>query len=172
MYPIEAAHEGTFVGWKTKVDETVLVGQVIGTCSARNRLAHGLAGGGDTSAISKPSKMARSASDLPVQLPPSPPPEQAAIAKRVGSSASSRSTSSARLPGAVPREPVLAPAISQRLALVVPATIELAIDWSAIRAARQIAQAARSGGGSVALVDGRLGGHAGDGDQPRSAGSC
>ena len=43
-------------------------------------------------------------------------------------------------PGAVPREPVLAPAISQRLAPVVPATIELAIDWSAIRAARQIAK--------------------------------
>jgi pyruvate/2-oxoglutarate dehydrogenase complex dihydrolipoamide acyltransferase (E2) component len=30
VYPIEAAAAGTFVGWKTKIDDTVLVGQVIG----------------------------------------------------------------------------------------------------------------------------------------------
>jgi pyruvate/2-oxoglutarate dehydrogenase complex dihydrolipoamide acyltransferase (E2) component len=42
--------------------------------------------------------------------------------------------------GAIRREAVLSPAITQRLEPVVPATIELAIDWSAIRAARQIAK--------------------------------
>ncbi len=141
VYPIEAAHEGTFVGWKTKVDETVLVGQVIGILAPPGTDWRTVSlDAGETSAISKPSKMARPASDLPVQLPPSPPPEQAAIAKRVGLAGVVSLDELGAPPGAVPREPVLAPAISQRLAPVVPATIELAIDWSAIRAARQIAK--------------------------------
>ncbi len=142
VYPIEAASDGTFVGWKTKIDETVLVGQVIGVLapvgvdwrSVSLEVA-------EASTIAKPAKSARSAaSEISVQLPPEPPPEQAAIAKRVGLAGVVSLDELGAPPGAVPREPVLAPAISQRLAPVVPATIELAIDWSAIRAARQIAK--------------------------------
>ncbi|HQF38056.1 MAG TPA: thiamine pyrophosphate-dependent enzyme [Opitutaceae bacterium] len=143
VYPIEAAQAGTFVGWRTKIDDTVLVGQVIGVLAPAgvDWRTVSLEAAGDSAATGRASKPGRSSvADIPVQLPPSPPPEQAAIAKRVGLAGVVSLDELGAPPGAVPREPVLAPAISQRLAPVVPATIELAIDWSAIRAARQIAK--------------------------------
>ncbi len=139
VYPIEAAHSGTFVGWRTAVDDTVLVGQVIGVLAPAGvdwrTVSLEVA---EVSTISKPVKPGVARSSVP--LPPSPPPEQAAMAKRVGLAGVVSLDELGAPSGAVPREPVLAPAISQRLAPVVPATIEFAIDWSAIRAARQIAK--------------------------------
>jgi pyruvate/2-oxoglutarate dehydrogenase complex dihydrolipoamide acyltransferase (E2) component len=141
VYPIEAAHDGTFVGWKTKVDETVLVGQVIGILAPAGVDWRTVStDAGETSSISKHSKMGRPAPELPVSLPPSPPPEQVALTKRVGLAGVVSLEELGAPPGAVAREPVLAPAITQRLSPVVPATMELAVDWSAIRAARQIAK--------------------------------
>ncbi len=138
VYPIEAARAGTFVGWRTRIDETVLVGQVIGVLAAEGVDWRTVSLGDEEPAPAV--KPAKAPTELAVPLPPSPSPEQAAIAKKVGLAGVVSLDELGAPPGAVPREPVLAPAISQRLSPVVPATIEFAIDWSAIRAARQIAK--------------------------------
>ncbi|MFT3829697.1 MAG: thiamine pyrophosphate-dependent enzyme [Opitutaceae bacterium] len=142
VYPIEAAQAGTFVGWKTKVDEVVLVGQVIGVLAPAgvDWRTVSLEPAEAPSPAMAPSKPAKHVGGLAVQLPPEPSPEQAALAKRVGLAGVVSLEEIGAPPGAIPREPVLAPAITQRLSPVVPATMELAIDWSAIRAARQIAK--------------------------------
>jgi 2-oxoisovalerate dehydrogenase E1 component len=140
VYPIEAAREGVFVGWKAKVDDTVLVGQVIGVLAPIGVDWRTVALDAAEVAPAIKSGKAAKHGELPVQLPPSPPPEQAAIAKRVGLAGVVSLEELGAPAGAIPREPVLSPAITQRLAPVVPATMELAIDWSAVRAARQIAK--------------------------------
>lgn len=141
VYPIEAAAAGTFVGWMTKIDETVLVGQVIGVLAPEGvdwRAVSLDVGDGTQTKAAKAAKSGVTA--LPVQLPPETPPEQAALARKVGLAGVVSLEELGAPAGAVPREPVLSPAITQRLAPVVPATMELAIDWSAVRAARQVAK--------------------------------
>lgn len=143
VYPIEAAAAGTFVGWKTKIDDTVLVGQVIGVLAPEgvDWRSVSLDAPAPEAGAAAETKAARSGpSNFSLQLPPEPPPEQVALAKRVGLAGVVSLEELGAPAGAVPREPVLSPAITQRLAPVVPATMELAIDWSAVRAARQIAK--------------------------------
>jgi 2-oxoisovalerate dehydrogenase E1 component len=136
VYPIEAARAGTFVGWRVKVDDSVLVGEAIAVLAPA---------GVDWRTVPlhapEPAPVANVASlSSAVAWPPVPPPEVAALASRVGLAGVVSLEDIGAPAGAVRREAVLSPAITQRLEPVVPATIELAIDWSAIRAARQIAK--------------------------------
>ena len=136
VYPIEAARAGTFVGWRVNVDDTVLVGQTIAVLAPE-----GVDWRTVPLAAAEPQPAAKSAAvSTPIAWPPSPPPEVAALASRVGLAGVVSLEEIGAPAGAVRREAVLSPAITQRLEPVVPATIELAIDWSAIRAARQIAK--------------------------------
>ena len=133
VYPIESAHAGVFAGWKVKVDETVLVGQAIGVLVPPGvdwQLA-----APDAAEAAHPAALPAAAAHAPAPLPAA----AAAMASRPGLAGVSLEEIGAP-PGAVRREPVLSPAISRRLEPVIAATIELAIDWSAIRAARQTAK--------------------------------
>ncbi|MBK8477659.1 MAG: 2-oxo acid dehydrogenase subunit E2 [Opitutaceae bacterium] len=135
VYPIEASRPGTFVGWRVQVDETVLVGQAIAVLAPV---------GVDWRTVPLDALEAPPArpavGTAAAARPPSPPPEVAALASRVGLAGVVSLEEIGAPAGAVRREAVLSPAITQRLEPVVPATIELAIDWSAVRAARQIAK--------------------------------
>lgn len=121
VYPIEAAHAGTFVRWFVAADDTVAIGQVIG----------GLAPAG---VDWREWVEAPLASENAVRSATAHPGAD-------GDNASTAPTEAQAEPG-TRREPALAPSITRRLSPVVPATIEMKALWAAIRDARAAAKEA------------------------------
>ena len=116
VYPIEASFAGQFKAWKIKLDDTVLIGQEIAVVSAAPT-----APVIESRRPAAPGLAARTASPAPtVAAFPNP-------------------SSSGSMKGTV-RPPALHPAITKRLAAVVPATMLRDVRWDALRAAREEAK--------------------------------
>lgn len=118
VYPIEASSAGTFVGWQVKLDETVEIGQIIGALAPE---------GIDWRTVTV---------EAAVLAATVAPQVKVAAAALAGAAA----TEEGAPVGAIRREAVLSPAITRRLEPVIPATIELMVQWAAIRDARQLAK--------------------------------
>jgi 2-oxoisovalerate dehydrogenase E1 component len=121
VYPIESSVEGVFKAWRCTVDEIVDIGREIAVVSVV---------GGEIPASSSPSgpsgatvaanhpSLQQLQRGVPRFEPPLPPPGNVA-------------------------SPALSPAITRRLAGVVPANMQLDAPWTAIRAARESARQAQ-----------------------------
>lgn len=118
VYPIEASFAGTFKAWKVKVDDTVEIGQEIA-------LITGDAATADTN------------DSHPTPVPPAHASLQQ-LQKPAAPSVSSTPPSSHGV------EPALSAAITRRLAAVVPANVQLAVRWKALREAREAAKRAKT----------------------------
>jgi len=115
VYPIEASFAGRFKEWKIKIDDTVLIGQEIALVSSD------LVAGTDLAPAQTQANQAKStlrSSAVSSHAAPSP---------------------SSSMKGTV-RPPALHPAITKRLANVVPATMLRDVRWDALRAAREEAK--------------------------------
>ncbi|MDQ3626379.1 MAG: thiamine pyrophosphate-dependent enzyme, partial [Verrucomicrobiota bacterium] len=117
VYPIESSFAGTMGEWKTAVDETVDIGQEIGTI---------LAAEGDwddpLEAAAKVSPQTSEQNGAGVE---------AGVPTRTASTPALKNTR----PNTI--EPALSPTIVRRLGRVVPANLQIDARWDAIRAARE-----------------------------------
>jgi len=114
VYPIEASFAGRFKEWKIKLDDTVLIGQEIALVSSDP----GHKPAGDTQTSASAAKTATISSVISSHVTPTP---------------------SGSMKGTV-RPPALHPAITKRLATVIPATMLRDVRWDALRAAREDAK--------------------------------
>jgi len=114
VYPVEASFTGTFKSWQIKVDDTVLIGQEIALVTS------------DLAAPTEPG-------------PAHPPPNAAKSAARHPAISPHAPSPPSSMKGTV-RPPALHPAITKRLANVVPATMLRDVRWDALRAAREEAK--------------------------------
>ena len=118
VYPIEASVAGVFKEWRCKVDEVVEIGREIGVV---------------TTEANEP--------EAPVEAGPAAPPASAPSLQDLQRKPRFEPAAPA-LPG-VPVAPALSPAITRRLAGVVPTNMQMDASWRAIRAAREAAKAAQ-----------------------------
>ncbi|MEO8440333.1 MAG: thiamine pyrophosphate-dependent enzyme [Spartobacteria bacterium] len=110
VYPIESSFAGTMGEWKTKVDDTVEIGQELGAILTED-------GGGDDLADQIESAAEVSADEVTAASAPM---------------AETRRTSS--------REPALSATITRKLGRVVPANLQIDARWDGIRDARAAAK--------------------------------
>ncbi|MDQ6655836.1 MAG: thiamine pyrophosphate-dependent enzyme, partial [Verrucomicrobiota bacterium] len=111
VYPIESSFAGTMGEWKTAVDETVDIGQEIGTI---------LAASGDW--------------DDPIEAAAEVSPQTTPNGSETPSAKRESTPPASRQAAAI--EPALSPTIVRRLGRVVPANLQVDARWDAIRAAR------------------------------------
>src|SRR5713101_6592286 len=122
VYPIESSFAGVMGEWKTKVGETVDIGQDLGTIlTGEPSLAD------QFQAATKESPGGKTVVTAAVP---------AAESKRETAPPISRSTS----PEAVTREPALSPTITRKLSRVIPANLQIDARWDAVRKARDTAK--------------------------------
>src|SRR6266568_5590068 len=122
VYPIESSFAGVMGEWKTKVGETVDIGQELGIIlTGEPSLAD------QFQAATKGSPGGKTV--VAVAVP-------AAESKRETAPPISRSTS----PEAVTREPALSPTITRKLSRVIPANLQIDARWDSIRKARDVAK--------------------------------
>jgi 2-oxoisovalerate dehydrogenase E1 component len=121
VYPIESSFAGVMGEWKTKVDDTVEIGQELGTILVE--------GGADSFA-----DQFESAADVAADQ------QQNGVAATVSAAERKRETTPtpSREPGAI--EPALSATITRRLSRVVPANLQIDARWDAIRKARDAAK--------------------------------
>src|SRR5437879_3696136 len=122
VYPIESSFAGVMGEWKTKVGETVDIGQDLGTILTGEP---SLAGQFQAATKESPGGKTVVAAAVP-----------AAESKRETAPPISRSTS----PEAVTREPALSPTITRKLSRVIPANLQIDARWDSIRKARDVAK--------------------------------
>ncbi|MDQ6654742.1 MAG: 2-oxo acid dehydrogenase subunit E2, partial [Verrucomicrobiota bacterium] len=115
VYPIESSFAGTMGEWKTAVDETVDIGQEIGTI---------LAASGDW--------------DDPIEAAAEVSPQTTPNGSETPSAKRESTPPVSRQAAAI--EPALSPTIVRRLGRVVPANLQVDARWDAIRAAREEAK--------------------------------
>ncbi|PZR74179.1 MAG: hypothetical protein DLM73_08705 [Chthoniobacterales bacterium] len=116
VYPIESSFAGTMGEWKTKVGDTVEIGQEIGTILAEgDSFADQFETAAETSPQQNPNGVAEPAE------------------------AKSRDTQKHVAPSRA-IEPALSPTIVRRLGRVVPANLQIDARWDAIRKAREAAK--------------------------------
>jgi 2-oxoisovalerate dehydrogenase E1 component len=118
VYPIESSSAGTMGEWKTNVDDTVEIGQELGTI---------LADGSDDWA-----EEMEEATEVS--------PDQNGEAAAGSSADSKRTTRPSPARKSVSIEPALSPTITRRLGRVVPANLQIDARWDAIRKARTAAK--------------------------------
>jgi 2-oxoisovalerate dehydrogenase E1 component len=114
VYPIESSFAGTMGEWKTKVDDTVEIGQELGTILT-----------GETSLEDQ----------MQVAAKASPDGKEKGVERAKPSPARSTST-----PSATTREPALSPTITRKLSRVIPANLQIDARWDAIQKARGAAK--------------------------------
>jgi 2-oxoisovalerate dehydrogenase E1 component len=119
VYPIQSSFAGVMVEWKTKVGDTVEIGQELGTIvtgepslpdqfqeAAKESAQEAVAAGADRGLSVSPREITRPGSAVPVT----------AI------------------------EPALSPTITRKLLHVIPANLQIDVQWDAIRTARDAAK--------------------------------
>src|SRR5712691_4253289 len=122
VYPIESSFAGVMGEWKTKVGETVDIGQELGTI---------LTGGPSLAdQFQAPAKESPGGKTVVAAAVP------AADSERKTEPPPARSTS----PEAVTREPALSPTITRKLSRVIPANLQIDARWDAVRKARDTAK--------------------------------
>lgn len=111
VYPIESSFAGTMGEWKTKVGDTVEIGQELGTILTGE------------AALEDQIQAATKSSTDGVRAP------VAAAESRTGSTV-----------GSSAREPALSPTITRKLSRVIPANLQIDARWDAIRKLRDAAK--------------------------------
>jgi 2-oxoisovalerate dehydrogenase E1 component len=111
VYPIQSSFAGTMGEWKTKVGDTVDIGQELGTI-----LTAEASGDGATPSVAKPAK------DVEAAVP-------AAKSEDRGRHARQHTI-----------EPALSPTITRKLSRVIPANLQIDARWDAIRKTRDAAK--------------------------------
>jgi pyruvate/2-oxoglutarate dehydrogenase complex dihydrolipoamide acyltransferase (E2) component len=117
VYPIESSSAGTMGEWKTNIDDTVEIGQELGTILAE--------------ADEQPEKMETAAEVSP---------DQNGEAAAVSAADSKRAIQPSPARKSASIEPALSPTITRRLGRVVPANLQIDARWDAIRKARASAK--------------------------------
>ncbi len=120
VYPIESSFAGVMGEWKTKVGETVDIGQELGTILT-----------GEASLADQFQTAAKASPDGVVAAAAS-----AADSERKTEPARTRSTSTEP----TTREPALSPTITRKLSRVIPANLQIDARWDSIRKARDVAK--------------------------------
>lgn len=123
VYPIESSFAGVMGEWKTKVDDTVEIGQELGTILAEGAADNSLADQMEATAEISPDKNGAA---------------KAAAAVPTGDAKRTTIPTAARKSAAI--EPALSPTITRRLSRVVPANLQIDARWDAIRRAREAAK--------------------------------
>ncbi len=140
VYPIESSFAGTMGEWKTKVDDTVEIGQELGTI-----LGEGEEWDEQFEAAAEASATVEAAVPAAAAKP--------SVAKKRTS-----------------REPALSATITRKLGRVVPANLQIDARWEEIRDARDAAKKSRREECPLAFRYGRVVGRPRDGeDTPPSA---
>ncbi|HZS16824.1 MAG TPA: thiamine pyrophosphate-dependent enzyme [Candidatus Udaeobacter sp.] len=118
VYPIQSSFAGVMGKWKTKVGETVEIGQELGTIIT-----------GQESLADQFEKATEVSTEAMV----------AAVDR--GASVSEKAVAQPRAAASVaPIEPALAPTITRKLLNVIPANLQIDVRWDAIRKARDAAK--------------------------------
>jgi 2-oxoisovalerate dehydrogenase E1 component len=121
VYPIQSSFAGTMGEWKTKVGDTVDIGQELGTILTGEALAGGAveAGPSRTGIVSaaKPD-----GEDVEAAVPAAEPTDRGRHARHY------------RI------EPALSPTITRKLSRVIPANLQIDARWEAVRNARDAAK--------------------------------
>ena len=118
VYPIQSSFAGVMGEWKTKVGETVEIGQELGTIiTGQESLADQFERATEVSTEAMAATVDRGASVS----------EKAVAQPRVAASTA-------------PIEPALAPTITRKLLNVIPANLQIDVRWNAIRKARDAAK--------------------------------
>src|SRR5216117_3551855 len=120
VYPIESSFAGVMGEWKTKVGDTVDIGQELGTIlTDRSPSADQLQAAAEVSA------------------------DRGAVAARVdrgGFEPQRKGTKSRQTAAATAIEPALSPTITRKLSRVIPANLQIDVRWDAVREARDLAK--------------------------------
>jgi 2-oxoisovalerate dehydrogenase E1 component len=124
VYPIESSFAGKMGEWKTKVGDTVAIGQELGTILTEETDAVAAVADRGTDG-SKPSEG-------------QPRPATAATTKRAGR--------------ADRIEPALSPTITRKLSHVIPANLQIDARWDAIRDAREQTKKEQNGASPSAMI--------------------
>ena len=123
VYPIESSFAGVMGDWKTKVGDTVEIGQDLGTILVGEpSLADQTVRPVEPAVPAAPAERRPEAVPVGSSQPGSPPPESGRHAR----------------PYTI--EPALSPTITRKLSHVIPATLQIDARWEAIRGARQTAK--------------------------------
>ncbi|HAK06000.1 MAG TPA: hypothetical protein DCO65_01805 [Spartobacteria bacterium] len=120
VYPIESSFAGVMGEWKTKVGDTVDIGQELGTILT-----------GEVSLADQFQTAAKASPDGVVATAVS-----AVDSERKTEPAHARSTSAQP----VTREPALSPTITRKLSRVIPANLQIDARWDSVRKARDVAK--------------------------------
>jgi 2-oxoisovalerate dehydrogenase E1 component len=126
VYPIQSSFAGVMGGWKTKIGDTVEIGEELGSILTSEPAF--------AEQFEKAAKESATAS-VPVGVDRGGAATEASI-KRPGSSAIGKATAD-RPPPATAIEPALSPTITRRLNRVIPANLQIDARWHAILEARQ-----------------------------------
>jgi 2-oxoisovalerate dehydrogenase E1 component len=126
VYPIESSFAGTMGQWKTKVGDTVDIGQELGTIlTSETSLADQLHAAAKASADGKEKsvEVAVSAGGVEAAVP---------SRKRMDPAPEDRRRYSI--------EPALSPTVTRKLSRVIPANLQIDVRWDSIRKARDVAK--------------------------------
>ncbi|PYL08806.1 MAG: hypothetical protein DME33_06370 [Verrucomicrobia bacterium] len=119
VYPIQSSFEGVMGEWKTKVGDTVEIGQELGTIlTSEPAFAGRFQAAAETSPVVVPTRRddrGRAVTEREVTRP-RPPTSAMAV------------------------EPALSPTITRKLSRVIPANLQIDARWDAIREAREVAK--------------------------------
>ena len=126
VYPIQSSFAGVMGEWKTKIGDTVEIGEELGTIvTSEPAFAEQLdAAAKESSAASVAAGVDRGRAATEISM------------KRPGSSAIAKATAD-RPPPATAIEPALSPTITRKLSRVIPANLQIDARWNAIQEARQ-----------------------------------
>jgi 2-oxoisovalerate dehydrogenase E1 component len=119
VYPIQSSFAGVMGEWKTKIGDTVDIGQELGTLFTD-----------ETSLPSHFEQIAGISTDRPVAV--------GVDRDRVAAERSLRKPGSAIPATAI--EPALSPTVTRKLSRVIPANLQIGARWDAIRDARELAK--------------------------------
>jgi pyruvate/2-oxoglutarate dehydrogenase complex dihydrolipoamide acyltransferase (E2) component len=112
VYPIQSSFAGKMGEWKTKIGDTVEIGQELGTIvTSEPASAEQFDAAAKESVVAAGVDRGRAASEIPMSQPGSPPPGTAI-------------------------EPALSPTITRKLNRVIPANLQIDARWNAIQEAR------------------------------------
>jgi pyruvate/2-oxoglutarate dehydrogenase complex dihydrolipoamide acyltransferase (E2) component len=138
VYPIQSSFAGVMGEWKTKIGDTVDIGQELGTIltsepafaeqfDAAAKKSAPVAAGVDRGRATPEASVKRPGSSAFANQPPS----------RSGGTTAGREATADRPTPTTAIEPALSPTITRKLNRVIPANLQIDVRWDAIRAARQ-----------------------------------
>jgi pyruvate/2-oxoglutarate dehydrogenase complex dihydrolipoamide acyltransferase (E2) component len=128
VYPIQSSFAGVMGEWKTKIGDTVDIGQELGTLFTEDEsLADQFEAAAEVSAKRKPAEAAVSAAG-----------PRGGDGGRVVTEAVLKKPGSAIPATAI--EPALSPTVTRKLSRVIPANLQIGARWDAIRDARELAK--------------------------------